>query len=126
MEYPRKPVLLITLPEFNPGDIVIIKQQLIKILGYNSKVEYWDFKKKIKVKLPIKSFIASEPQILEKDFEQFLLINFEQGGILAQVMNTKNFETHYIDSTEVSDLSEGDTFEGISYNGRLLRREKET
>ncbi|MFX1286185.1 MAG: NMD3-related protein [Promethearchaeota archaeon] len=125
-EYPRKPVVLITLPEFNPGDIVILKQEPIKILGYNSKVEFWDFKKKIKVKLPIKSFITSKPQILDEDFKQFQLVNFEKGGMIAQVMNTENFETHYIDSSEISDLSEGDTFEGISYNGRLLRIQKET
>ncbi|UCG90523.1 MAG: hypothetical protein JSU57_01980 [Candidatus Heimdallarchaeota archaeon] len=124
-EHPRKPVVLITLPDFNPGDIAILNHQLIQILRCNSKVEYWDFTKKMKGKLPIKSFIAFEPQIVEEDFEQFQLINFEQGGTLAQVMNTRNFETHYIDSTEISDLSEGETFEGIFYNGRLLRRQKE-
>ncbi len=125
-EYPRKPVVLITLPNFNPGDIAILNHQLIQILRYNSKVEFWDLRKKLKGKLPIKSFIASEPQFLENNYEQFQLINFEQRGGLAQVMNTRTFETQYIDSTEVSDLSEGESFECISYNGRLLRRQKET
>lgn len=123
-EYPRKPVVLVTLPEFDFGDIVILNHRPIQIFGYNSKVEFWDFKKKIWEKIPIKSFVASKPQLMEEEFKQFQLLNFEQGGTLAQIMNTRNFETQYIDSTDLSDVSEGTVFEGILYYGRLLRKQK--
>ncbi|MFX0014538.1 MAG: NMD3-related protein [Promethearchaeota archaeon] len=123
-EYPRKPVVLITLPDFRPGDIMIFNDKPILILGYDSKVELWDYKKKTKEKIPLKTFIAAKPEILQEEFEEFQLINFEQKGTLAQIMNTNNFETYYIESIEVSDLIEGATFEGILYDGILLRKQK--
>ncbi len=125
-EFPRKPVVLITLPEFNPGDIVILTNQPIQILRYNDKVEFWDFQRKTKEKFPIKSFLALKPQRIEEEECHYQLLNFEQKGKIAQIMNNKTFDTHYIDSNDVSDLSEGATFKGTLYNGRLLRKQKKT
>ncbi|MHA2202498.1 MAG: NMD3-related protein [Candidatus Hodarchaeales archaeon] len=123
-EYPRKPVVLITMPRFVPGDIVLYKHQPIQILKFSSKVDYWDFDKKRKEKIPMKSFLTSELKDFEKEVQQFQLVNFEQGRTLAQIMNTKTFEIVFIDSSEVSNLSEGSSFEGILHNGKLLRRQK--
>ena len=87
-------------------------------------MEYWDFSKKSKEKISIKSLIVSELKDFEKEVQHFQLVNFEQGGTLAQIMNTKTFEIVFIDSSEVSYLSEGATFEGILHNGKLLRSQK--
>ncbi len=123
-EYPRKPVVLITMPEFEPGDIVILTSTPIQILGYNSKVEFWDFQKKTGDKIPIKSFLALKPQLYGRECQEYQLINFEQDEKQAQIMDTRIYETHFIDSTEVSDLSEGESFEGIMFSGKLIRKKK--
>lgn len=124
-EYPRKPVVLITLPEFDSGDIVIIDNQYpIQIHSFKgNKVEFWDFKDKAWKKIPLKSYIASKPKLLDQEFQQFQLINFEQDGKMAQIMNINNFNTYFIDSKEISDISEGETFQGILYHGMLLRKQ---
>ncbi|MFX1538306.1 MAG: hypothetical protein ACFFDI_29300, partial [Promethearchaeota archaeon] len=123
-EYPRKPVVLINMPRFDPGEIILYNHKPVQILTYNSKVEFWDFHKRTKEKIPLKSFLTSELEELEKDVQVFQLVNFEEGGLLAQIMNTKTFEIIFIDSSEVSHFSEGATFEGILHNGKLLRRQK--
>ncbi|MFX0122918.1 MAG: NMD3-related protein [Candidatus Hodarchaeota archaeon] len=123
-EYPRIPVVLITMPRYDPGDIVLYNNRPIQILKYNSKVEYWDFYKKSKERIPVKSVLNSELKNLDKVVQEFQLVNFEEEGTLAQIMDTKTFEISFIDSSEVSNLSEGTTFEGILYKGKLLRRQK--
>ncbi len=123
-EYPRKPVVLVTLPEFDPGEILILNDKPIQILGYNAKVEYWDFNKKNIEKVPIKSFVNSKPRLIEKEFRRFQLVNFEQGGKVAQIMDTYNFETYFIDATDIAGFSEGSVFEGILFNGTFLLRQK--
>ncbi|UCG03608.1 MAG: hypothetical protein JSW11_06390 [Candidatus Heimdallarchaeota archaeon] len=121
-EYPRKPVVLITMPRFDSGDILLYNHQPIQIIKYNSKVEYWDFSKKDKERIPVKSFLTADLKDLEKEAQQYQLVNFEEEGTLAQIMNTKTFEITFIDSSEVVDFSEGTTFEGILHDGKLLRR----
>ncbi len=123
-EYPRKPVVLITLPEFDPGEIVILNDRPVQILGYNAKVEYWNFNKNRKEKVPIKSFVKSKPQLLEEEFRQFQLVNFEQGGKEAQIMDTNNFETYFINANDIAGFSEGMVFEGILFNGTFLLSQK--
>ena len=73
---------------------------------------------------PIKSFVNSKPRLLGKEFREFQLVNFEQRGKVAQIMDTNNFETYFIDSTDVAGFSEGMVFEGILFNGTLLLRQK--
>ncbi|UCE12143.1 MAG: hypothetical protein JSV04_08030 [Candidatus Heimdallarchaeota archaeon] len=125
-EYPRKPVVLITLPEFNSGDIITINNHNpIQIRSFKeSKVEFWDYRDKVWKKIPLKSFLASDPKFLDREFQQFQLVNFEQDRKMAQIMNMDTFDTHYIDSKEVSDVSEGETFQGILFDGMLLRKQE--
>jgi len=125
-EYPRKPVVLINMPKFNPGEMVLFNHQPIQILNYNSKVEYWDFTKMSKEKIPIKSFLTADLMDLEKEVQHFQLVNFEEGGKLAQIMNTQTYEIIFVDSSDISHFSEGATFKGIFYNGKLLRNQKKT
>jgi NMD protein affecting ribosome stability and mRNA decay len=123
-EYPRIPVVLINMPEFEPGEIILYNHQPIQILNYNSKVEYWDFIKRSKEKIPLKSFLTADLKDLEEEVQQFQLVNFEEGGELAQIMNTQTYEIFFINSSEISYFSEGATFKGILYNGKLLRNQK--
>ncbi|MFW9903104.1 MAG: NMD3-related protein [Candidatus Thorarchaeota archaeon] len=125
-EYPRKQVVLINMPKFDPGKIVLYNHQPIQILNYNSKVEYWDFTKRSKEKIPVKSFLTADLKDLEKEVRHFQLINFEEGGNLAQIMDSQTYEIIFIDSSEISHLSEGATFKGIIYDGKLLRNQKNT
>jgi NMD protein affecting ribosome stability and mRNA decay len=125
-EYPRKPVVLINLPEFTEGDIVVINNHYpLQIASFrNKKVEFWDFTRKKWRKLPLKSFLTSRPKLLELDHNKYQIVNFEQEGAIAQIMNMNSFEIRYIDATEIADLSEGMTFEGMFFNDILLRRQK--
>ncbi|MFX0185447.1 MAG: NMD3-related protein [Candidatus Hodarchaeota archaeon] len=124
-EYPRKPVVLITLPEFEQGDIVIFNNHPVQIYTFkDSKVEFWDFDNKQRRTMPIKTFLGSKPQLLEIEPQKFQIVNFEQEGMIAQIMNTENFETYYVNSTEVVGFSEGDFFQGILYNGAVLVKQK--
>lgn len=122
-EYPRKPVVLITMPKFDPGEIILYNHQPVQILNYNSKVEYWDFTKRRKEKIPIKSFLSAELKDLEKEVQHFQLVNFEEGGKLAQIMDTNSYEIIFIDSSEIPHFSEGATFKGIIYDGKLLKNQ---
>ena len=123
-EYPRKPVVLINMPKFSPGEIVLFNHQPIQILNYNSKVEYWDYAKMSKEKIPIKSFLTADLMDLEKEVQHFQLVNFEEGGKLAQIMNTQTYEIIFVESSGISHFSEGATFKGIIYSGKLLRNQK--
>lgn len=125
-EYPRKPVVLINMPKFDPGEIVLYNHQPIQILNYNSKVEYWDFTKRSKEKIPVKSFLTADLKDLEKEIQHFQLVNFEEGGKLAQIMDTQTYEIIFIDSSEISHFSEGATFKGILHDGKLLRSQVNT
>ena len=120
-EYPRKPVVLISMPKYNPGEILSYNNQPIQILSYNSKVEYWDFSKRNKEKIPIKSFLSSELKELDIEVQVFQLVNFEEEGKIAQIMNTQTLEIIFVDSSDISHLSEGATFKGIVYSGKMLR-----
>lgn len=124
-EYPRKPVVLISVPEFVPDDFVLFNDKIIQIVQYkDAKVEYWDFNKKIKEKMPIKLFIEAKPQFIEGVIEQFQIINFEQKENIAQIMNVDSFETLYIDTNDIDGLKEGEILRGTFYQGKLLVKQK--
>lgn len=125
-EYPRKIVVRINLPEFRSGDFLLLSQDLVQILGIkDNKVEFFDFGKKLKRKLPLKSFIEQKPTLFEEEFQEYQLLNFEQDGTVAQIMNSVTFETLYIDSTEVKNLEEGKNFIAMLYNDILIRKNKD-
>jgi NMD protein affecting ribosome stability and mRNA decay len=122
-EYPRIPVVLITLPNFNLGDFVLYNNYPVQIQSFmDSKVEYWDFNKKEWYKIPIKSFMDSKPKILEKKVKKFQIISFEENAKIAQIMDNDTFEIHYIDSSDINNLSEGEFFSGIFHNGILIMK----
>jgi nonsense-mediated mRNA decay protein 3 len=124
-EFPRKIVVRINLPAFKAEDILVFSQYLVQIIGIkDNKVEFFDFKKKLKRKLPLKTFLEEKPKLLEEDFEEYQLVNFEQNGSIAQIMNSKSFETLYVDSTEVKNLEEGEFFSAILFNDILLRKKE--
>ncbi|MHA2073619.1 MAG: NMD3-related protein [Candidatus Hodarchaeales archaeon] len=124
-EYPRKPVVLISLPEFDPDDFVFLNEKSIQIYRFkDAKVEYWDFNKKIKEKMPIKSFIEAKPKRIEGDIHQFQVINYEQKEKFAQIMNIDNFETLYVDAIDIDGLKEGEIFRGTFYQGKILVKQQ--
>ncbi len=124
-EFPRKPVVLISLPEFDPDDFVFFNEKTIQIIQFkDAKVEYWDFDKKIKEKMPIKSFIEAKPQMIKGENGQFQIINFEQKETIAQIMNTDSFDTLYIDMNDINGLKEGEIFRGTFYQGKLLVKQQ--
>ncbi len=122
-EYPRKIVVKITLPEFKSGNFLIFNQYLVQIYGIkDNKVEFFDFKKKLKRKLPLKTFLEQNPILLEEDFQEYQIVNFEQKGTIAQIMDSKTFETFYVSSTEVQNLKEGQHFMAMLFNDILVRK----
>jgi NMD protein affecting ribosome stability and mRNA decay len=124
-EFPRKQVVLINLPEFEPGDIMIVNDNPVQISSFKDfKVEFWDFKKKQWRTMPVKSFLDSKPKILTIKSQEFQIVNFEQEGKITQIMNTESFETHYIDVSDIIGYSQGDILSGILYNGALLIKQK--
>ncbi|MHA1972239.1 MAG: NMD3-related protein [Candidatus Hodarchaeales archaeon] len=121
-EFPRKPVVLVTLPFFSKGDFLQIESKLIQIISINEgKVEFWDFTKKILNKLPIKTFTDLKPVMLSSFKSKFQLINFEENDTLAHIMDLNNFQTFYIESFYVSDISEGEEFLGTIIDDQIFR-----
>jgi NMD protein affecting ribosome stability and mRNA decay len=124
-EYPRKQVVLISLPEFAPDEIVILNNNPIQIYQFkSSKVEYWDFAKKIKEKMSIKSFIEARPRKIGEGSQQFQIVNFEPEEEIAQIMNVNSYETFYVDSDDVLGFKEGEVFWGTVYDGKILIKQK--
>ncbi|MFX0051650.1 MAG: NMD3-related protein [Candidatus Hermodarchaeota archaeon] len=124
-EFPRKHVILINLPEFESGDIMIFNNNPVQIDSFKDfKVEFWDFYKKQWRTMPIKSFLDSKPKLLTIKFQEFQIVNFEQEGKIAQIMNTESFETHYIDASDIIEYSQGDILSGMLYNGALLIKQR--
>jgi len=121
-EYPRKPVVLVTLPFFSIGDFLQIENKIIQIISINEgKVEFWDFTKRNLNKLPIKTFIDLKPALLSPFKSKFQLINFEENDTLAHIMDINTFQTYYIETFYVSDISEGEEFQGILLDGKIFR-----
>ncbi len=124
-EYPRKPVVLISLPEFESDEILILNNRPIQICQFkDSKVEYWDFTKKNKEKMLIKSFVEAGAKKIGEDYQQFQLVNFELKEDIAQIMNVNSFETFYVNSDDILGFKEGDVFWGTFYNGKILIKQK--
>ncbi len=124
-EYPRKQVILINLLGFDLGEFILLNDQPVQILDYKpGKIEYWDYKKKIVVRIPIKTFLESNPQLITQDIEKYQIVNFEEKEAIAQIMNIKTYETHYINSDELKKLAEGEIFSGILHQGNLLINQK--
>lgn len=126
-EYPRKHVVLVDLPPFNIEDIVIYNGNPVQILGFRDfKVDYWDFRKNNRHRIPVKQFREASPQRLDQEFTRFQVVYFEQDQKIAQIMETTSFETQYVETRFLPDLSEGDTFFGIWISGFLLVKRPET
>jgi hypothetical protein len=64
----------------------------------------------------------SKPKILEKKVKKFQIISFEENAKIAQIMDNDTFEIHYIDSSDINNLSEGEFFSGIFHNGILIMK----
>lgn len=119
-EYPRKQVVLISLPSFQKGDYIQAEEQVFRIEGYNDfKVVYWDIKKNISKKITVKAFNDLKPKPLN-EFEEYQIVNFEKNENLVQIMSLSNFENYYVSSADLENFSEGDSFWGIIYEGRIL------
>ena len=120
-EYPRKHVVLVDLPPFHPGDFVIYNGNPVKILGFRDfKVDYWDFRKNNRYSNPVKQFREATPKKIEQEFTSFQLINFEDDRKIAQIMDTTTFDTQYVETRFLPDLSEGDTFFGVIISDLLV------
>jgi NMD protein affecting ribosome stability and mRNA decay len=124
-EYPRKQVVLITLPKYQEGDYILLEDQVFRIKGYsNFKVACLDVINKTIRRISVKTFDELDPKPFDSPFEEYQVVNFETTEKLVQIMNLTNYESHYVDSTELKGLSEGDSFWGIIYEGRIILREK--
>ncbi len=123
-EYPRKQVVLIALPKYQEGDYIVIENQVFRVKGYsNFKIACLDVINNTIRRISVKTFDELDPKPLDRPFEEFQVVHFEKAENLAQIMNLSNFESQYVDSTELASLSEGDTFWGIVYEGRIILRE---
>jgi NMD protein affecting ribosome stability and mRNA decay len=123
-EYPRKQVVLVALPNFQIGDLLIVEKRLLKVVSFsNFKINCLDVLNKSNKRFPIKKFIEMNPEFLESDFEDYQLINFETNENLAQVMNFKTFQNFFVDSEELSNIQEGEIVEGIIYQGKIILKD---
>jgi NMD protein affecting ribosome stability and mRNA decay len=125
-EYPRKHVVLVDLPPFNAGDFVVYNGNPVQILGFRDfKVDYWDFKKDSRQSNPVKKFREASPERIDQEFTSFQLVNFEHDQDLAQIMNTSTFETQFVETRFLPNLTEGETFHGIWISDYLLVKRPE-
>ncbi len=123
-EYPRKQVVLIMLPKYEKGDYFLINKQLFKVEGYsNFKITCSDVINKSLRRISVKSFEELDPKRFDANFEEYQIIHFETAESLAEIMNLSDFTNHFVDSTELTVFSEGETFWGIVYEGRIILRD---
>ena len=124
-EYPRKQVVSITLPRYREGDYIIIDKQILRVERYsNFKIACLDIMNKTQRRISIKTFEELNPRPLEMNFEEYQIIHFETAENLAEVMKLSNYDTQFVDSTELKVFTEGDTFWGIVYEGRIILKDQ--
>ena len=123
-EYPRKQVVLVSLPDFQIGDLLIVEKRLLKVMGFfNFKINCLDVFNKVNRRFPIKKFKEMNPKPLELDFIDYQLINFELNEKMAQIMNLNTFESFFVESKEISHFKEGEIFRGIIYQGKIILKD---
>ncbi len=124
-EYPRKPVVLISLPPFEIGELVEYNKKIVQIHSFrDQRVEYWDFEKKEWLRIPIKQFMDAKPQKIDYIELELQVVAFEHDGT-AQLMSTDNFEIFYVLSSDIGSIKEGDQIQGFLYEEALyVKQEK--
>jgi len=120
-ENPRKQVVVVTLPKFQEGDLIVLNKQIFRLKGFsNFKVSLWDIKKRILKKYNIKNFNELEFVPLYSEFEEFQIINFELNEGFVQIMDLSTYDSQYVELGELKGLSEGETFWGMVYEGSII------
>ena len=120
-EYPRKQVVVVNLPAFQIGDLLVLKKQVYRVKGFsNLKISLWDIKNQILKKFTIKKFNQLEYSPIDLEFEEFQVINFELNEKIVQVMNLSNYDNQYVELGELKGVSEGETFWGMIYDGSII------
>ncbi|MCK4848825.1 MAG: hypothetical protein KAT16_07380 [Candidatus Heimdallarchaeota archaeon] len=120
-EYPRKQVVVVTLPKFQVGDLLLLNKQIFRLKGFtNHKVSLWDIKKNSLKKFSAKKFNELEFKLHHSEFEEFQIINFELNEKVAQIMNLSTYDSQYVTSGELEGLTEGETFWGTVYEGSII------
>lgn len=119
-EYPRKPVVLVTLPPFEIGELVEYNSKIIQIHSFGDYgVEFWDFEKKEWIKSPVKQFFDSKPNKIDYIELELQIIAFEHDGT-AQLMSSDNYEIFYTHSSDLGITKEGELIHGYLYNGKMF------
>jgi NMD protein affecting ribosome stability and mRNA decay len=120
-EYPRKQVVVITLPKFQVGDLLVLNKQVYRLNAFsNLKVSLWDIKKQILKKYSIKNFNQLEFTLLNLEFEEYQIINFELNENFVQIMSLSTYDSQFVELGELEGLSEGETFWGMIYEGSII------
>ncbi|PWI49577.1 hypothetical protein CEE45_00155 [Candidatus Heimdallarchaeota archaeon B3_Heim] len=123
-EYPRKQVVSVALPKYREGDYILIDKHVFKVAGYsNFKIACLDVMNKTLRRMSIKLFDELNPKSLDMNFEEYQIIHFETAENLAEIMNLSSYDNQFVDSTELQTFSEGDTFWGIVYEGRIILKD---
>jgi NMD protein affecting ribosome stability and mRNA decay len=123
-EFPRKQVVLITLPKYKEGDLVIVGEKLFKVVSFsNYKIKCLDVFNKTEKRFSMKNFHEMNPKQLEMEFEEYQIINFEINENIAQIMNLITFENFFVGSEVLSNFHEGDIFRGIIYQGEIILKD---
>jgi NMD protein affecting ribosome stability and mRNA decay len=120
-EYPRKQIVVVTLPKFQVGDLIVLNKQVFRLKGFsNLKVSAWDIKKSVLKKFNVKQFNELDFNLLISEFEEYQIINFELNERIVQIMNLSTYDNQYVDLGELKGLSEGETFWGMIYDGSII------
>ena len=122
-ENPRKQVVVITLPQYKIGDLIVLSKRIFRLEGFvNYKISLRDIKTKSIKKFNIKNFTELDHTLLDPEFEEFQIINFELSENFVQIMNLTTYENQFVELGELEGLSEGDTFWGMLYEGSIILR----
>ncbi|MHA1443172.1 MAG: NMD3-related protein [Candidatus Hodarchaeales archaeon] len=120
-ENPRKQVVVVTLPKFQVGDLIVLNKQIFRLKGFsNFKVSLWDIKKRILKKFNIKNFLELEFKLLNSEFDEYQIINFELNENFVQIMTLSTYDSQYVELGELEGFSEGETFWGMVYEGSII------
>jgi len=120
-ENPRKQVVVVTLPKFQVGDLVILSKQIFRLKSFsNFKVSLWDIKRRILKKYNIKNFVELDFKLLNSEFDEYQIINFELNENFVQIMTLSTYDSQYVELGELKGFSEGETFWGMIYEGSII------
>ncbi len=120
-EYPRKQVVVVTLPKFRVGELLVLNKQVYRLKAFsNLKVSLWNVKKQLLKRFTAKNFNQLEFSLLNLEFEEYQIINFELNENIVQIMNLSTYESQYVELGELEGFSEGETFWGMIYEGSII------